>query len=825
MIDRLEKTLKKWRRHLSRSAWLARRLGLPSYEGSPVRPGLVMIQIDGLSQPEFRKALYRGEMPFLKSLIDKEHYQEHSHYSGLPSCTPAVQAEIFYGIKTAVPAFAFRDEKEGRIVRMYEPPIAAGVEKKLMEQQPEHLLKGGSAYCDNFAGGAQEAHFCASTMGASAALEAANPFSMFLLIITNLLSVLRMFGLVFIELWVATWDFIRGVTNGRSFGKELKFIPTRVGICILLREFLVVGAKIDIERGLPIIHLNFIGFDEQAHRRGPSSDFAHWCLKGIDSSIRRIWQAAHKAPWRQYDVWIYSDHGQCVTKSFYKAKGYEIEEALNQAFAKLQQDVPPVQRLFKVSTDVQRCCLLGSHDVAGGHAIHKCEIPEGSDGEAKLQPEVANLGPVGLVYPGATYSPAALRIVAQSLACDHNVPVAITRDEKGHFIASTADGDLMLPEQTSELFGAEHPFLEDMKEDLLRLCKHPNAGDIVLLGWRKGVESMTFCTENGSHAGLTPEETNPFSLLPRHTQLPNNGKSYLRPAELRAAALHFLGRETYKDQPRYEPFTAVDKTTLKVMTYNVHSCIGLDGKLDVARIARVIAQEQPDIVALQELDVGRVRSGKDDQAQLIADLLEMNYEFHPAIHLEEEKYGDAILTHLPLRTIRAGVLPGEKPNSKREPRGAIWVTVNFNGVDVHVLNTHLGLSRSERVLQAHTIMGEWLQDALKAGEPVIVCGDLNARPGSKPYEVFASRLQDVQLQVKKKPRNTFYSRFPSFRIDHIFVNDKLEVTSAQVPRHRTAVTASDHLPLIAELTLKRGVEEHEAELIAAGGNEGALKLD
>lgn len=807
MIAQFEHTLKKWRRHLSRSRWLARRLGLPSYEGSPIRPGLVMIQIDGLSQTEFRRALHRGELPFLKSLIDREHYQEHSHYSGLPSCTPAVQAEIFYGTKTAVPAFAFRDETQGRIVRMYEPSVAAGVEKNLMEKCSEHLLKGGSAYCNNFSGGAEEAHFCASTMGARTALEAANPFALFLLIITNLVSVFRIFGLIALELGIATWDFIKGVSNGRSFLKELKFVPTRVGICILLRELLVIGAKIDIERGLPIIHVNFIGFDEQAHRRGPSSAFAHWCLKGIDYSIKRIWKAAQKAPWRQYDVWVYSDHGQSVTKSFYKARGYVIEDALNKIFADLEENTLPLLHFATSSTDVQRCCLLGSPGIAGGHAPHKCvPMPPqvGTQGESSqaFEPEVANLGPVGLIYTGRHCSAAELTLAARALARDHGVPVAITRDAHDHLIASTADGDFQVPEQCAELFGDDHPFLEDMKEDLVRLCCHPNAGDIVILGWRKGVEAMTFCTENGSHAGLTPEETNPFSLLPRHTQLPDNGKNYLRPSELRAAALHFLGRELYDSKPRFEPFTNVEKHTLKVMTYNVHSCVGLDGKLDVARISRVIAQERPDIVALQELDVGRARSDHDDQAQLIAALLEMDYEFHPALHLEEEKYGDAILTHLPMRTVKTGVLPGGKPGSNREPRGAIWVTVNFNGTDVHVINTHFGLSRTERLQQSHALMGEeWLQDVLKSGEPVILCGDFNARPGSRSYRALTAKLRDAQSLLNQRPRNTFYSRFPSLRIDHIFVNDSFGVLSVEAPRHRAASIASDHLPLVAELKL------------------------
>ncbi|MES2625084.1 MAG: endonuclease/exonuclease/phosphatase family protein [Pseudomonadota bacterium] len=797
MIVRVEKVVKKFRRLVCRSRWLAKILGFPLDEGSATRPGLIMIQIDGLSQYEFRKALYKGELPFLKRLIDRENYQEHSHYSGLPACTPAVQGEIFYGVKTIVPAFAFRDPDHKRVVRMYEPAIAAGYEQRLDEQCDEPLLKGGSGYCNIFTGGAAEPHFCAATMGVKSALEAANPFALALLIITNFASVLRIIALVFIELGVSIVDFISGVSRGRNFLKELKFIPTRIGICIVLRELLVIGAKIDMERGLPIVHLNFIGFDEQSHRRGPTSAFAHWTLKGIDYAIKRVWQAAHISPRRQYDVWIYSDHGQCIAKSFLKTRGYPVEDAINQSFAKLEQKVPLIKMLS--GKDVQRCCLMGSHKEITKHGH---EFTDADLEEAKL--EVADLGPVAFIYPDRKYSPVELTIVAQALATDHRIPVVVTEGEDGTMQAITAEGIYKLPDQIEELFGAEHPFVADIGEDLLGLCGHPNAGALVLLGWRKGMaESMTFVPENGSHAGLTHEETNPFSLLPKDTQLPDNGKQYLRPGELRLAALHFLKRKLFKTTPRSAPFTNTEQKTLKVMTYNVHSCIGLDGKLDLARISRVIAQAEPDVVCLQELDLLRVRSGKDDQAQLIAELLEMNYHFHPAMHMEEEQYGDAILTHLPMRTVKTGVLPGVIPGSKREPRGALWVSVSFDGKEVQIINTHLGLSASEQQLQIQALLGdEWLGSALNEKAPVIFCGDFNFHPGSRPYRRVVGRMKDAQLQLaNQKPKNTFYSRFPLFRIDHIFINEQVEVVAIDVPKSRTAKNASDHLPLMAEFRI------------------------
>ena len=96
----------------------------------------------------------------------------------------------------------------------------------------------------------------------------------------------------------------------------------------------------------------------------------------------------------------------------------------------------------------------------------------------------------------------------------------------------------------------------------------------------------------------------------------------------------------------------------RIVTYNVHRCVGTDRRLDVGRVADVIAELQPDIVALQELDVGRARTGDVDQAHEIAQRLEMSLHFHAALKVEEELYGDAILTAYPERLVKAGPLPG-----------------------------------------------------------------------------------------------------------------------------------------------------------------------
>ncbi len=254
----------------------------------------------------------------------------------------------------------------------------------------------------------------------------------------------------------------------------------------------------------------------------------------------------------------------------------------------------------------------------------------------------------------------------------------------------------------------------------------------------------------------------------------------------------------------------------RIITYNVHRCVGVDRKLDVARVAAVIAEFEPDVVCLQELDVGRARTGGVDQAHEIARRLEMTFHFNAAMQVEEELYGDAILTCRPERLIRAGALPTLKGVPGLEPRGALWAAIDFDGVEVNVINTHFGLVPREQRLQAAALVGrDWLGDARCTG-PVILVGDLNATAISRPYQRLASRLSDAQ-KAEAIPRSlpTFPSAFPMLRIDHVFVSRAIRPTGAATPFFPLARMASDHLPLVIDFDIVSSSASVSARVSAA----------
>ena len=237
------------------------------------------------------------------------------------------------------------------------------------------------------------------------------------------------------------------------------------------------------------------------------------------------------------------------------------------------------------------------------------------------------------------------------------------------------------------------------------------------------------------------------------------------------------------------------------MTYNVHSCRGSDGMLNHGRIAQVIDAYQPDVVALQELDVFRRRSGHLDQATEIARLVSMESHFHPAIRVEDEMYGDAILSKHPLRLMKAGELPSPPRKWVDETRGALWVTVTIGGKELQVINTHFGLGRHERRLQAAAMLGdEWLGAAASTGSPVCICGDFNSPSAGTVHRMFRRELRDAQLESPTGAvRRTFSTKLPVLCLDYVFLNDGLRVVSTQVPRTPLTKIASDHFPLIVDL--------------------------
>jgi endonuclease/exonuclease/phosphatase family metal-dependent hydrolase len=237
----------------------------------------------------------------------------------------------------------------------------------------------------------------------------------------------------------------------------------------------------------------------------------------------------------------------------------------------------------------------------------------------------------------------------------------------------------------------------------------------------------------------------------------------------------------------------------RLMTYNVHGGVGTDRRLDLGRIADVIAAADPDIVALQELDVGRDRSHRLDQPAWLAERLGMHFEFASARECGGGRYGNAVLSRHPLRSVRSGCLPQLDPSTELRAVQLVRIEAPMGRIDV--LNTHLGLRSGERAIQTEALL-EWLGDTAEDALPVL-CGDLNASPSSPAYRRLTRVLQDAQtLALGRRAQRTWPSLWPVLRIDHVLVGAGVAVAGSRVPGGNKVRLASDHLPLVVDLAME-----------------------
>ena len=238
-----------------------------------------------------------------------------------------------------------------------------------------------------------------------------------------------------------------------------------------------------------------------------------------------------------------------------------------------------------------------------------------------------------------------------------------------------------------------------------------------------------------------------------------------------------------------------DHVDLRVVTYNIHRCRGLDRRVRPERIAAVLATIDPDIVAMQEV-VGAGLSGQGHAEQLGA-ALGMGWVMAPTRELRRHQFGNVVLSRLPIREHSRIDLSWKTC----EPRCSQRVSVDLGeGQLLHIHNAHLGTALLERRYQAPRL-ANWIQDRKVSG-PKIVLGDFNEWSRGLVADVLATRLKSLDLYPHLRRRRTYPGFFPLLHLDHIYFAGNIEIRHVELPRTRLALVASDHLPLVADIRIR-----------------------
>jgi endonuclease/exonuclease/phosphatase family metal-dependent hydrolase len=238
---------------------------------------------------------------------------------------------------------------------------------------------------------------------------------------------------------------------------------------------------------------------------------------------------------------------------------------------------------------------------------------------------------------------------------------------------------------------------------------------------------------------------------------------------------------------------------LRIVTYNVHTCRGLDRRCRPGRIAEVLREIDADVVGLQEVLMHEGRAPEDDQAGFLARELGLHLQAGANRTHRGGAYGNVVLSRYPFRGGRNHDLsvPG------RERRGCMRADVEL-GPDriLHVFNLHLGTAGWERRIQGRQLIEAGIIDNGELLGPRVVLGDFNDWRRELTARLLSARLNGIDLRNFLRRSRTYPGLFPLTHLDHIYFDDGLELEHLVLHRTRRTVVASDHLPLAADFRVR-----------------------
>ena len=251
------------------------------------------------------------------------------------------------------------------------------------------------------------------------------------------------------------------------------------------------------------------------------------------------------------------------------------------------------------------------------------------------------------------------------------------------------------------------------------------------------------------------------------------------------------------------------QVNVKVMTYNIQAGAGSDGKYDIKRTADMIRQSGADIIALQEVDVHwGARSLFENDIEILANELNMYYFFTPIYSLDpltpgdpRREFGVAVLSKYPIleannREITRLSTQEANPVPKPAP-GFLEALINVKGAKVWFYVKHLDY-RSDPAVRKMQVAD--MLNITGKHEYSILAGDMNAGPNAPELQPLLEKYNDAWALTNAGPGLTYPANKPSQRIDYILLSPQMEAKTSEV----IETLASDHRPVTAEITLKRG---------------------
>jgi uncharacterized membrane protein YvlD (DUF360 family) len=505
-------------------------------------PGLLVIQVDGLSAPVLESAVRTGRMPFLGNLIRSGSHRLIEWRCQVPSMTSASQAGILLGRADDIPAFRWYEKDPGRLVVSNRPADAAEMERRLGGARGAGgalLLVGGTSVSNIFSGGADRSVLTTSTLEIGPELllggRASSEFFGYLVDPYSVIrGIVMTVGMVVLEWYQARRERSRDIRPRMDRGGMFPIL--RAVSSIFLRDLATAAVTDDLQRGVPVIYVDCLNYDEIAHHAAPERGEAMRELEAVDRQIGTLAHAAATAP-RPYRLVVLSDHGQSVGPTFRDLTGLGLDQLVSRLMAgdatvgSAMTDVESYGRLNTLLTSVLRAPGVTGRAarriLRGSTTDDVVEVGPAKEERTRVEGEpdlvVCASGNLALLsftrIPGrATLEDLDARHpgLVTRLATSPGIGFVLVRSEERGPLVVGPRGIRALADDRVTGEDPLAPFGSETADDLRRLDAMSRVGDLVVNSAIDPATGEVFSFERliGCHGGFGGAQTRPFLLVP-----------------------------------------------------------------------------------------------------------------------------------------------------------------------------------------------------------------------------------------------------------------------------------------------------------------------
>ena len=507
---------------------LVRRLVAREYGRSPEpTPGLLVVQIDGLSLPVLKHAIRGGRVPVLGGLVRDDGATLHPWVALLPPTTPASQAGILHGRNDGIAGFRWYEKSSNRLLVANHPDDAAEIVRRLSDGSGL-LADDGASIGNLLTGDAPRSYLTMATIGEGKPADDGRRLRGFLATSVNYLRLLvLMIGEMAKELYQAERQ--RGRSVEPRMPRGLQYAVERAVTNVALRTVSTAFVIEEMFCGTPTIYVDYTGYDAIAHHCGPERAEAIDALAGIDRAIGSLIKASRNTS-RTYRLVVLSDHGQCLGATFSQRYGQPLEAIVASLLPGSMSVVGTTDSVEssgigrRIAAELSRGPGIGSllARVLPG-ALRP--FGGGAKRDTATTPDVVVASSGNLAHVYFTSQPDRMTDTAIETRYPHLIEGLARHPGIGALMVRSASGSPLVlgPHGRLDLTAAHRKGPDQLDaygpraaENLLHLDGLSNVGDLVLLGAVDGVsEEVTGFEELvGSHGGLGGWQAEPFILCP-----------------------------------------------------------------------------------------------------------------------------------------------------------------------------------------------------------------------------------------------------------------------------------------------------------------------